>query len=117
MTSTTDNDRSQHQDWLKKLDTLESKNNFLLFNKDEHESKSRLEITRLILKWYFRLVAGSFGFCFFYNCTIAFLNDSLECEPIPYLDVYNTVSIITASLTGIVGFVIGYYFKGKQDTH
>jgi len=34
-------------------------------------------------------------------------------ELIPYIEVSNTVSLITTTLSSGVGFVIGYYFKLK----
>lgn len=85
------------------------------FNKTEHESKSRLEITKLFLKWYFCLIAGGFLFCLIYNFFAAYLNYTFTLEsPLKYLDISNTVSLITNTLTGGMGFVIGYYFKNKD---
>lgn len=84
------------------------------FNKDEHNADSRLSITKLFLKWYFSLIAGAFLFTGLYNFFAADFNN-LWGAAIPYLEVTNTVSIITTTLSSGVGFVIGYYFKNKED--
>lgn len=91
------------------------------FDASEHDSRSRLEITKLFLKWYFCLIAGSFIFSLVYNFWAASINSDLISKNqqlqnlIPYLDVSNTVSIITTTLSSGVGFVIGYYFKNKGE--
>jgi hypothetical protein len=85
------------------------------FDKIAHDSKSRLEITKLFLKWYFCLIGGGFLFCLIYNFLAAYLNYKLKLDtPLKYLDISNTVSLITNTLTGGMGFVIGYYFKNKD---
>jgi hypothetical protein len=85
------------------------------FHQQEHDSKSRLEITKLFLKSYFWLIAGSFLFCLVYNYGAAYLNFEFKLEtPIRFIDVSNTVSIITTTLSSGMGFVIGYYFKNKE---
>lgn len=86
------------------------------FNKTKHESESRLIITQLFLNAFFLLIAGGFLFCLIYNFGAAYLNKYLElASPIKYLDIANTVSLITTTLSGGMGFVIGYYFKNKDD--
>lgn len=85
------------------------------FHQQEHDSKSRLEITRLFLKSYFYLIAGGFIFCLVYNYGAALINSYSKLDiPIRYVDVTNTVSIITTTLSGGMGFVIGFYFKNKD---
>jgi hypothetical protein len=83
------------------------------FNQDEHDSRSRLTITKMFLQAYFTLIACGFVFCLFYNSIIAYLNHKYVFT-IEYLDVANTVSIITTTLSSGVVFVIGYYFKSKN---
>lgn len=78
------------------------------FNKEEHESNSRLIITKLFLTWYFILIFGFFVFSLIYNLLSILLGST------NLLDIYKTVTIITTSLSGGVGFVIGYYFKNKN---
>jgi hypothetical protein len=86
------------------------------FNPEHHNSKLRGEITTLFLKWYFGLIAGSFAFSAIYNFLAGLLNyHYTQNNPINYLDVSNTVSIVTTTLSSGVGFVIGYYFKNKND--
>lgn len=95
------------------------------FNQQAHDSNSRLEITKLFLKWYFFLIAGSFVFSLVYNFGTAYINGHITKRLIdankniegllPFLDVSNTVSIITTTLSSGVGFVIGYYFKNKGE--
>lgn len=86
------------------------------FNKARHDSESRLKITNLFLWWYFALICFSFIFAGIYNYIAAHLNQELAKENmISYLDVSNTVSLITATLSSGVGFVIGYYFKSKGE--
>jgi len=87
------------------------------FDKDEHDTKSRLEITKLFLNWYFWLIAGSFVFCLFYNLLVASMNAWWlhNKNIIPYIEVSNTVAIVTTTLSSGLGFVIGYYFKNKGE--
>lgn len=85
------------------------------FHQQEHDSKSRLEITKLFLRSYFYLIAGAFIFCLIYNYGAALINSYWEVNvPIRYVDVTNTVSLITTTLSGGMGFVIGFYFKNKD---
>lgn len=83
------------------------------FDQPKHDSESRLEITRLFLKWYFGLIAGSFIFAAFYNWIFACINFKTQAN-IAYLDISDTVSIVTTTLNTGFGFVIGYYFKNKE---
>lgn len=85
------------------------------FDKSQHDSESRLEITKLFLKWYFSLIAGTFIFTALYNFIAAIINSKIPNSALPYLEVVNTVAIITTTLSSGVGFVIGYYFKNKED--
>ncbi len=85
------------------------------FNRIQHDSESRLKITTLFLKAYFWLIAGTFIFTGFYNFIAAWISFKMPDNPIPYLEVTNTVAIITTTLSSGVGFVIGYYFKNKGD--
>lgn len=87
------------------------------FDKAKHDSESRLEITKLFLRSYFSLVAWAFAFAAIYNFVSAIINSRKPegMEALGYLDVSNTVSIITTTLSSGVGFVIGYYFKTKGD--
>ena len=105
-------------DQIKELDEISRKADSLAsttFDKAEHESKSRLEITKLFLKWYFCLICGSFLFCILYNLMAAMLNFYFNTNnPIKHVDVSNTVSIVTTTLSSGMGFVIGYYFKNKE---
>lgn len=83
------------------------------FNKTEHDSHSRLEITKIFLKWYFCLFAGTFIFCGLYNCIVAIFNYNFLSE-IEYLNIGNTISLVAGILSSALGFVIGYYFKNKE---
>lgn len=85
-----------------------------VFNKDQHNADSRLSITKLFLKWYFCLIGGAFLFTGLYNFIAAHLNH-MWASGIPFIEVTNTVSIITTTLSSGVGFVIGYYFKNKEE--
>lgn len=84
-----------------------------------NEVKSRLTITKLFLTWYFSLICGSFAFSLVYNFFAAIMNLKLAATnkdliiQIPYLDVSNTVQIITTTLSSGFGFVMGYYFRNK----
>lgn len=87
------------------------------WNKEKHEGEARLAITRLVLWWYFVLITFSFLFAAGYNFIASSLNTNIPQESIiPYLDIFNTVSLITSSLGSGVGFVIGYYFKNKGES-
>ena len=100
-----------------KLDSIDQETDVSAskFSKEEHDSKSRLEITKLFLKAYFWLIGGSFIFCLVYNYGAALINSHFKLDlPIKYVDVTNTVSIITTTLSGGMGFVIGFYFKNKD---
>ena len=95
------------------------------FDKIKHDSESRLQITKLFLWAYFVLIAASFVFCYTYNDHIADLylaatkalpaDKTLPISDLPeYINVSQTVSLITATLSSGVGFVIGYYFKNGE---
>lgn len=86
------------------------------FDQKEYDSKSRLEITKLFLKWYFGLICGGFIFCLIYNYGAAYLNFQFRelNNSMKYVDISNTVTIITTTLSSGMGFVIGYYFKNKE---
>jgi hypothetical protein len=100
----------------KTIENIDKQTQKPTFNKTEHDSNSRLEVTKLILTWYFALIVCSFLFVPLYNLLIAFLNDYYLIEnPITYIEVSPTVSIVTNTLNGIIGFVIGYYFKNKDE--
>lgn len=94
-----------------------------LFNKQRHESESRLAITKIFLYAYFALIAFAFIFSAFYNFVAAYLNSLLnvgidvpgKATLITYIDVTNTVSIVTTTLGSGLGFMIGYYFKSKSE--
>lgn len=110
---------SKPQKDLERLYNIEQTVNTLIqggrFNKEEHDSKSRLEITKLYLNYYFLLIAGGFAFCLVYNYGAAWFNHYITLEnPIKYADISNTVSIVTTTLSSGMGFVIGYYFKNKE---
>lgn len=87
-----------------------------LFDQRQHDSESRFTITRLFLTCYFGLIAGSFLFSAAYNFGAAYINIQIPNNPISYLDVSNTVAIITTTLSSGVGFVFGYYFKNSKET-
>lgn len=87
------------------------------FDRTQHDSESRLKITTLFLKWYFWLIAGAFLFTGFYNFIAAWISFKIPEHPIPLLEVTNTVSLITTTLSSGVGFVIGYYFKNKDENN
>lgn len=101
------------------LDRLSIKAQSSSFDGYKHDKESRFHITKSFLKWYFILIAGSFMFCLFYNDTAAYINHKwlINMRPLEYLDVANTVAIITTTLSSALGFVIGYYFKGKEERH
>lgn len=86
------------------------------FDKTKHDSESRLTITRIFLISYFLLIAGAFLFSAAYNFISAYINLKNPNNPISYLDVSNTVSIITTTLSSGMGFVIGYYFKNHKES-
>ncbi|MDA0781891.1 MAG: hypothetical protein PQ612_02185 [Rickettsiales bacterium] len=88
------------------------------FDKTEHINKSRLAITKLFLKWYFCLIVFGFIFSAGYNFMVAKINLSLltsNATSLDFIDVGNTVALITSTLSSGVGFVIGYYFKNKDS--
>lgn len=88
------------------------------FELKKHDRETKWKITRLFLTWYFVLIILAFLFCLGYNWIIALLNINLlsnGMELIPYIEVSNTVSLITTTLSSGVGFVIGYYFKNDKD--
>jgi hypothetical protein len=88
------------------------------FDTKKHDRETRKQITKLFLNWYFWLIIFAFIFCFGYNWAVALLNLNLlsnKLELIPYIEVSNTVSLITTTLSSGVGFVIGYYFKNDKD--
>jgi len=86
------------------------------FNPKQHDSEARREITKLFLKWYFVLIAFAFLFSAGYNFYAAYMNIALSStDKLKYLEITNTVSLITTTLSSGVGFVIGYYFKNKED--
>lgn len=87
------------------------------FNTQQHDRESRLTITKMFLSWFFMLIGFSFIFSAFYNFMAALINTNPNLQDkIQMLDVANTVSIITTTLSSGVGFVIGYYFKNKDDS-
>jgi len=101
------------------LDSVyEKSSSYNSFNAKKHDRETRKQITKLFLNWYFWLIILAFLFCLGYNWIIALLNINLlskGMELIPYIEVSNTVSLITTTLSSGVGFVIGYYFKNDKD--
>jgi hypothetical protein len=101
------------------LDSVyEKSSSYNSFNANKHDRETRKQITKLFLNWYFWLIILAFLFCLGYNWIIALLNINLlskGMELIPYIEVSNTVSLITTTLSSGVGFVIGYYFKNDKD--
>ena len=101
------------------LDSVyEKSSSYNNFNAKKHDRETRKQITKLFLNWYFWLIILAFLFCLGYNWIIALLNINLlskGMELIPYIEVSNTVSLITTTLSSGVGFVIGYYFKNDKD--
>lgn len=96
----------------------EKSSSYNSFNANKHDRETRKQITKLFLNWYFWLIILAFLFCLGYNWIIALLNINLlskGMELIPYIEVSNTVSLITTTLSSGVGFVIGYYFKNDKD--
>ena len=84
-------------------------------NQKQHNSQARLKITKLFLWGYFSLIGGSFIFCLVYNILAGWLSKKLSfTTPIEYINVIQTVSLITTTLSSGVGFVIGYYFKNDE---
>lgn len=105
-------DKKEHDNIEDLFNEIEATTN--PFNQSKHDSEARKEITKLFLKWYFCLIVSAFSFAAFYNFMAAWINHSMQSD-ISFLDVSNTVSIITTTLSSGVGFVIGYYFKNKGD--
>ncbi|MDA0617351.1 MAG: hypothetical protein O3A66_01350 [Proteobacteria bacterium] len=88
------------------------------FELKKHDRETKWKITKLFLTWYFTLIIGAFCFCLIYNCVISWCNIKLlskNMDLIPYIEVSNTVSLITTALSSSVGFVIGYYFKNNGE--
>jgi len=84
-------------------------------NQKQHDSQARLKITKLFLWGYFSLIGGSFIFCLVYNILAGWLSKKLSfTTPIEYINVVQTVSLMTTTLSSGVGFVIGYYFKNDE---
>jgi len=96
--------------------TAKRKQELSEWNKEEHEGKARLAITRLVLWSFFSLIVFSFLYAAGYNFYASYLNMLLpDVDKIKYLDIPNTVSLMTSALGSSVGFVIGYYFKSKGE--
>ncbi len=85
------------------------------WNKEKHDGESRLAITRLFLKWFFFLIIWAFVFAATYNFLVAYINHRIPGAALPYVEILNAVSLITTTLSSGVGFVIGYYFKNKEE--
>ena len=84
-------------------------------NQKQHNSQARLKITKLFLWGYFSLIGGSFIFCLVCNILAGWLSKKLSFTTlIEYINVVQTVSLITTTLSSGVGFVIGYYFKNDE---
>jgi hypothetical protein len=82
-------------------DLISSNENWVpSFNKDKHDSESRLSITKLVLTWYFKLISGFFIKSLVFNIIMIFAGKENQA-----LDVFKTVKIITTSLSGGVVFL------------
>lgn len=86
------------------------------FDSKEHTAKSRISITKLFMYWFFGLIAASVFLSPVINLGIAYVNEfyKLSC-PMPYLKATKALSIIVSTLGSIFGFVIGFYFKNKEE--
>lgn len=104
------------------INRLETINSYIKnkpeYNAAQHKNESRFIITKMFLRWYFGILLGSFVFCSLYNWTCAYINHAYEFTQetgLKYLEVSTIISLIAATLSSSLGFVIGYYFKGKEE--
>jgi hypothetical protein len=78
------------------------------YNPQEHRDATRSQIALYFVKGYFALVVFIFVFTFIYNLVVINLGHE---APLDILEVFTTVS---GALSGLIGFVLGYYFKSEE---
>lgn len=76
--------------------------------------KTRFEITRMFLSWFFGLMVFSFFFCLFYNAAFILWGDKLVESGVKPVDIATILPLITTTLGTGLGFIMGYYFKGDE---
>lgn len=76
-----------------------------VYNKDEHRDKTR----SWLAQWF---VLGYFGIIIFLIISIPTYNIFVvKIDKVLVLDFQNTFLAITSSIAGLLGFVLGFYFK------
>jgi len=75
------------------------------YNKDEHRDKTRSWLARLFVWGYFGIIVILIIGIPTYNIFVIRVDKTLV------LDFENTYTSITSSIVGLLGFVLGFYFK------
>lgn len=79
------------------------------YNPQEHKDRTRSEIAQYFVKGYFAIAVFIFVFSFVYNlCLIKLGKESLV------IDIIQTFTAVSGALSGLLGFVLGYYFKSEE---
>lgn len=86
------------------------------------DGRTRSALTITFLIGFFALIAGCFGFVLWYNSmAIGWIRDlhaqglNNEIANIKLLELDKVLSVIIGALGTSLGFIIGYYFKEKNN--
>lgn len=80
------------------------------YNPQEFTDKTRADIAKYFVKGYFALSVFIFVFSFIYNLILMSVGRETHT-----LDVIQTFTAVSGALSGLLGFVLGYYFKGNEE--
>lgn len=91
----------------KRIEIIEKAINDSKFDPKEHKDKTRSTIALFVVKGYFYLIGIVLVGIPIYNLYVI--------SPDLILSIKDMISVISGSMSGIFGFVVGYYFKGTEN--
>jgi hypothetical protein len=77
------------------------------FDHKKHKDETRSQIALFVVRSYFYLMGTILVGVPVYNLFVY--------DPNLYLSVKDLISVLAGAMSGIFGFVVGYYFKGTES--
>lgn len=98
------------KDWnniLKSVDELQKYKN-VPFDLKKHKAQTQSDLAKMFIRYYFWFLAGLLVFTIAYNITMDHFDVS------DFISVKDTFIMVSSTITPILAFVLGHYFKGKD---
>jgi hypothetical protein len=78
------------------------------FDPKEHKALTQSDLAKMFIRYYFWFLAGLLLFTLAYNVIMKSLDIS------DFISIKDTFMMVASTITPILAFVLGHYFKGKD---